>query len=137
VFDHIYACIFSEDRLVVMRSIAAAVKITAAYPEYLLPHKESLLNRLDHSEKKKFKWHLAVLVPRLRLNKTEIRKAWRIIAKWVMDKNESRVVRIISIQALIALARQYPALLNELSHTIQVFKNQNILPVTTGFREFA
>lgn len=55
LFDHIYACIFSEDRLVVMRSIAAAVKITAAYPEYLLPHKESLLDRPDHSEKMKFK----------------------------------------------------------------------------------
>lgn len=56
-FDGLFGCIFNNDRIIAMRSIDAMEKITIIHPEYLIPHKKSLLNILHVSENKEIKWH--------------------------------------------------------------------------------
>lgn len=41
---------------------------------------------------------MALLVSRLKLAKSEIGKVWATLMKWALDKKESKIVRVNSIQ---------------------------------------
>jgi hypothetical protein len=55
---------------------------------------------------KELKWHLALIISRLPLNKEEVAKVWTRLWVWVTDKGESRIVRVNALQALTELLKQ-------------------------------
>lgn len=134
-FDELFACIFNSERIIAMRGIDAVEKVTVSHPEYLAPHKKSLLNILHSAENKEIKWHLALLVSRLNLTKSEMGKVWQTLSNWSLDKKESKIVRVNSIQGLFDLLNQYPVLQNDFDNIIQELSNQNIPAVTARIKK--
>src|SRR5689334_4277556 len=101
-----------------MRSADAIEKITLVNPGYLEPHKESLLGLLNTAQQKELKWHVALLVARLKLNKSELGKAWVTLSGWASDQDESRIVRVNSIQGLFELLEYAPGLRGDFGLTL-------------------
>jgi hypothetical protein len=52
---------------------------------------------------KEFKWHLAQLVVLHELAHDELGEVWKILSHWAMDKKESKIVRVNSLQGLYEL----------------------------------
>jgi hypothetical protein len=104
-FDTLFRLLFHSDRLVVMRAADAIEKITLEKTHYLKKHKKEIIGLLDAAKNKELKWHLALLIPRLPLGLREFNDAWDILAAWTLDKKNSRIVRVNSIQGLFEMTK--------------------------------
>src|SRR5690606_30935237 len=67
-FDKLFAFLFSENQLIVMRAADAVEKITRSHPHYLKTHKKEIFELLERASDKELKWHLAQIISRLKLN---------------------------------------------------------------------
>ena len=103
-FDELFKCLSYTDRIVRMRAADAIEKITLKYPSYLLKHKASLMDLCCTVKDKELKWHLALLIPRLNLSDNEKEIVWKTLSGWAQDKEESKRVRVSSIQAVYEIA---------------------------------
>ena len=65
-FDELFLYLFHPDRLVVMRAADAIEKIAAEKPSYLMKHKNQIIELCYSAFRKEVRWHLALLIPRLR-----------------------------------------------------------------------
>ena len=110
-FDRLFKFLFHPDRIIVMRAADAIEKITINCPQYLLKHKSDLLDLFLNSKNKELKWHLAVIAPRLDLDKKEFAWLWKSLLEWARDKTNSRLVRVAAIQGLFEMARKKKDLL--------------------------
>lgn len=125
-FDDLFKCLFHKDRIVVMRAVDAIEKITIINPSYLARHKKKILELCDQAVNKELMWHLALLVPRLRLTSREVEKVWGTLVKWTMDKTNSRIVRVNSLQGLFDLAKGKKDLIQCLNFTLSEVERENI-----------
>lgn len=91
-----------SDPIVRMRSADALEKATLQHPEWLQPHKPFLLNRIARVEQQEVRWHMAQMIPRLRLSPKERARAFQILMGYLDD--ESRIVKTFAMQALADLA---------------------------------
>ena len=96
------------DPLVRMRAADAAEKVTRQHPEWLVPHKHRLIGDLAATDEAEVRWHVAQMLPRLRLGGGDERKALQILLRYLRD--DSRIVKVSSMQALFDLARRNPML---------------------------
>lgn len=108
-FDVLFSLLFDGDRKVVMRAADAIEKITQSFPRFLGPHKKEILDFLISAGNIEFKWHLALLVPRLKFTKVEAATAWKVLSIWLMDSKESKIVRVNSLQGMCGLLQKFPA----------------------------
>jgi hypothetical protein len=108
LFDALFSGMLSADPIVRMRAADAAEKITAGRPEWLAPYKTVLLTQLSLSDQPEVRWHVALMLPRLRLNVRERGKALAILEGYLEDK--SRIVKTCALQAMADLALADPAL---------------------------
>ncbi len=92
----------SADQVLRMRASDAIEKITAQRPELLQPFKRDLLALAGSSNQKEVRWHLALLVPRLKLRPNEAAAAVEILVDYLRDK--SSIVKTFAMQALADLA---------------------------------
>ncbi|HVZ38601.1 MAG TPA: hypothetical protein VHI13_04950 [Candidatus Kapabacteria bacterium] len=90
------------DPLVRMRCADAAEKVTREHPEYLLPHRRRCLQLLGQSMEQEGRWHLAQMVPRLRLTRAECVTVVEALFRCLADR--SSIVRTLSMQALADLS---------------------------------
>ena len=121
-FEEIIAGLSHDDPLVRMRCADVAEKVSLAHPEWLRPHKRNLLRLAAHSAEQEMRWHLAQMIPRLKLDRDERRRAEAIILVYLDDR--SRIVKTFAIQALFDLAiddmtqrRRLVPLFNELARS--------------------
>lgn len=105
-FDDLFDLVFHKERSIAMRAADAVEKITVKRPQFLKGHKNALLSLLLNAGDIEVKWHVALLVPRLKLTKTELKQCWERLKCWALDTNESRIVRVNAIQALFDLIKQ-------------------------------
>lgn len=105
-FDELFKCLFYKDRIVRMRSADAISKIALRYPSYILRHKADLMDLCCTVNDKELKWHLAFLVPKLNLTDKEKEIVWQRLLGWVLDTEESKIVRVNSLQALFEIAEK-------------------------------
>ena len=98
----------ADDPIVRMRAADAMEKITAFRPEYLAPHKKLLIALAAISREKEVRWHLAQMLPRLKLNRPELQHVVGILTEYFDDS--SSIVKTLAMQALADIARQAPAL---------------------------
>ena len=135
-FNDLFDCIFHPDRVVAMRSIDAVEKITIDHPEYLQAHKLKLLALLDQDSPKEFKWHLPLLIVRLSLSSSETGKVWEKLSQWALDKTESRIVRVHSIQGMFDLLKNYPDLKGDFDLTVEELKQSGIPSIIARLKKF-
>ncbi len=117
LFSDLMAGLLDSDRLVRMRAADAVEKATRTHPEWLQPWKRALLDTISTLEDKELRWHVAQLLPRLRLTSAEKAAAVRILMGYLEDK--SSIVKTFSMQALADLAVQSEKLLEQVTPLIQ------------------
>lgn len=109
LFSVLVAGLSVDDPIVRMRAADAMEKISLTHPEYLLPHKKLLIGLASSSAQKEVRWHLAQMLPRLKLGKKEKRQVAGILLEYSGDN--SSIVKTFAMQALADIARQTPEFL--------------------------
>lgn len=100
-----------------MRAADAIEKITVDRLELLLPYKRELLGLAASSREKEFRWHMALLLPRLKLRGSERLAAMDILHEYLGDG--SSIVRTCAMQGLADLARLDPSLIPRIRPLIE------------------
>jgi len=85
-----------------MRAADAAEKVSAQKPRLLDRHKSELLGLLAETEQIELRWHLAAMIPRLRLTLPERQRAVAALQRYLDDR--SSIVKTFGLQALADLA---------------------------------
>ncbi len=118
-----------------MRAADAIEKITADKYHFLSKHNLSLIELCNLAEDKEFKWHLALLVSRLKLSKDEFDKVWNKLTLWSQDKDESRIVRVNSVQGLFNLLLQNNEKVEEFNGILFSLEKQNIPSINARIKK--
>ncbi len=129
-FDALFKLLQHANRVIAMRAADAAEKISLRRPEYLSPHKHTILQLLVTAAHKEIKWHIAQLVPRLPLSDPELEPVWAMLAGWACNTTESNIVRVNALQALFDLARQNPTWQPAMAGIFAKASKENIPSVT-------
>jgi hypothetical protein len=102
-------CAFDKDAAVRMRAADALEKVSRKRIDELQPYTAALLGLFEETEQQELRWHLAVLLPRLRLNANERRRTSQALARCIDAK--SSIVRTFALQGLADLTVQEPSLI--------------------------
>ena len=102
LFEHVFRGMLSEDPIVRMRAADVVEKVSAVYPECLQPYKEDLLRRVAIVDQQEVRWHVAQMLPRLKLDAKERAIAVDILLGYLEDK--SKIVKTFAMQALAEFA---------------------------------
>jgi hypothetical protein len=122
LFGDLFAGLLAADPLVKMRAADAIEKVTDRRPDLLQRRKGVLLRLAAGSEQPEVRWHVAQMLPRLRLSPAERAAAIGILKSYLTDAGS--IVKACAMQALAEFAerdeRLQPetvALLEELTRT--------------------
>jgi hypothetical protein len=85
-----------------MRAADAAEKASLPRPDLLQPFRTKLLRLLDEATQQELRWHLAQMIPRLRLSKKDRVRAASALRLYLDDR--SSIVKTSAIQAMADLA---------------------------------
>jgi len=80
-----------------------AEKVTRKNPELLAPYRKELLGLLGETMEQELRWHLAVMVPRLRLNANQRQSAMSLLSGYMQDR--SSIVKTYALQGLADIAQ--------------------------------
>jgi hypothetical protein len=116
-FAELFKCLWDDDPIVRMRAADAAEKVTAVRPELLKPHKLELLGLLAEADQIELKWHLAQIVPRLELSRSERARAAAALRRYMEDR--SSIVKTFALQGLADLARQEASMLEPVRRVLE------------------
>jgi hypothetical protein len=100
-----------------MRAADAAEKVSAKKPRLLDRYKAELLGLLAEAEQIELRWHLALMVPRLRLTTPERQRAAAALQHYLDDR--SSIVKTFALQGLTDLARNDFALRSKLKQLLE------------------
>lgn len=101
-FADLFEALFDADPVVRMRAADAVEKISRTHPDLLQPWKRPLLETIATIPDKEVRWHVAQMLPRLKLTSTERDKAVRILMGYLSDT--SSIVKTFAMQALADLS---------------------------------
>jgi hypothetical protein len=134
-FDELFRLVFHQDRALVMRAADAVEKIAAKNPTYLKPHKAELLSVLKNAEHQELKWHIAQLIARIDLDKTELTEAMHILSCWARNKNESKIVRVNALQGLFDIAQTHHEWKNSVLETLALMQHEMVPSIQARIRK--
>lgn len=106
LFPELLRSMWDSDPLVAMRAADAAEKITFTDAHPLQPFKNELLGLAAEAEQPELRWHLALMVPRLKLTPVEQRRAIAIFMDYLSDRGS--IVKTLALQALFDISRMSP-----------------------------
>ncbi len=135
-FDELFSLIFHHERPLVMRAADAVEKITRRQRNYLEPHKDQLLNVLKSADHKELKWHIAQLISRIDLDKKELEDVCHVLKYWALNPNESRIVRVNSLQGLFDLCKDHPALKEDFREVLIRLEHELVPSIQARIRKF-
>ncbi len=104
LFGALFDGMLADDPLIRMRAADAVEKITLAHPEYLRSYKSKLIRQVAKVEQQEVRWHVALMFSRLTLTRKERRVVVGILLDYLKD--ESKIVKTFSMQALADIAEQ-------------------------------
>jgi len=133
-FDELFSLVFHHERTLVMRAIDAVEKVTSKRPEFLITHKYQLLEILNSADHKELKWHIAQLITRVDLSRKELEDVWHILTYWTQNKNESRIVRVNSLQGLFDLSRMHPEFRKDFDKTVATIERERVPSIRARIR---
>jgi hypothetical protein len=94
-------CLWDRDALLRMRAADAAEKLSRDKAVLLQPYKEPLLGLLAEATQQEVRWHLALIIPRLQLSRSECRRVAKILRQYLSDR--SSIVKTFAMQGLTDL----------------------------------
>lgn len=106
-----------QDPLVTMRAADALEKFTRDKPALLQRYKAQLLGLLAETTQQEVRWHLAAMVPRLRLTGAESRRVAHMLEAYLQDR--SSIVKTFAMQGLADLSAQNASLRPEVTELIR------------------
>lgn len=136
-FDELFRYLLSSDRLLAMRAADAIEKITVGTPTWLDSHKRELLQLLNSAKDKELKWHLVLLVSRVKLSGSEVEQVWNKLSGWVKNKSESKIVRVNALQSLYDLSLKYEDRGDDLDHVMKALGKEGIPSINARIRQLA
>jgi HEAT repeat protein len=101
-------CLWDEDARVRMRAADALEKISRKQASALQPHQKELMALARTTTQKEVRWHLAVMLPRLRLTQVESERVAEILESYLEDR--SSIVKTCAMQGLVELSEQCTSL---------------------------
>ena len=116
-FPELIECFWDEDPIVRMRAADAAEKVSVRKPELLQSFKAELLGLAHETTQAELRWHLALMIPRLSLDRAERERATAILQGFLNDR--SSIVKTFAIQALADLAHGDPTREEEVFELLQ------------------
>jgi hypothetical protein len=116
-FRELIKLLWDENPLVRMRAADAAEKVSAKKPRLLDRYKSELLGLLAEAEQIELRWHLATMVPRLRLTPSERQSASAALLRYLEDR--SSIVKTFALQGLADLARNDANLRGKVKHLLE------------------
>jgi hypothetical protein len=125
-FDVLFNFLYNDDRTIVLRAVDTIEKIARNNSEYLQKNKSKILKLTIKTKAPELKWHLSLMIPRLRLTSTETGRFWQILTSWLLDKNEGRIVRVNAMQGLYELLLNNFELLNDFIHSVNQAMQEQI-----------
>jgi len=134
-FDVLFGFLFDKDRKVVMRAADALEKVTLNNHQYLQKHKTRLIQLCFKAVDKELKWHLALLASRLKLTKDELESVRELLTRWALNKDESKIVRVNSIQAMFEILRLDENCEEEFKRILFSLEKQNIPSINARIRK--
>ncbi|HEV3253335.1 MAG TPA: hypothetical protein VG033_02940 [Candidatus Acidoferrales bacterium] len=96
------------DALVQMRSADAVEKITRGRPELLQRYKKRILGTIAENNQPEVRWHVASMIPRLKLTARERGVAVDILFDYLHER--SSIVKTCAMQGLAELAMKHAPL---------------------------
>jgi HEAT repeat protein len=117
LFADLIGGLYDTDPVIRMRAADAIEKSTRQSPELLQRWKFALLAQASRLHDKEMRWHIAQLIPRLKLTPIERETAVQILMGYLNDK--SSIVRTFSMQALADLAQNDGALCAKVTSLIE------------------
>jgi hypothetical protein len=87
-FAEIVGGLSIDDPLIRMRCADVAEKVSRVQPEWLQAHKAALLDLAMRTTQQELRWHLAQMLPRLRLSKKERRGTVAVMFEYLNDKSQ-------------------------------------------------
>lgn len=107
----------SADPVLRMRCADAIEKATVKRPELLIPYKRKLLAELSADQQQEVRWHVAPMLARLPLSRTEERSVLEILLRYTNDR--SSIVKTMAMQAMADLALRSHRLMPEVKRHIE------------------
>ncbi len=102
LFQDLVTGLFDDEPVVRMRAADAMEKISRENPELLQPFKAYLIGLAQHTQQQELRWHIAQMIPRVKLTPAETAKVTGIFFEYLKDK--SKIVVTFAMQALSDLA---------------------------------
>jgi hypothetical protein len=116
-FRELIQCLWDENPVVRMRAADAAEKVSARKPRLLDIHKPELLGLLAEAEQIELRWHLAAMIPRLRLTPPDRLLAAAALQRYLDDR--SSIVKTFALQGLADLAQNDAHLCTNVKHLLE------------------
>jgi hypothetical protein len=98
LFAEVLAATLDDDPVIGMRASDAIEKASAIDPSLLQPHKRIILNKIALISQQEVRWHVALILPRLKLTTKEGDHAISVLFDYLEDK--SSIVKTFAMQAL-------------------------------------
>jgi hypothetical protein len=108
LFSQVFRAMLELNPVIRMRAADAIEKATVTRPDLLQPYKRQVLQEVAVIDQKEIRWHVALMLPRLRLTKREREWALSILFDYLEDK--SSIVRTFAMQGLADLTLEDPRL---------------------------
>jgi HEAT repeat protein len=108
LFGNLFGGMLSDNKVVRMRAADAVEKITRRQPKHLQRYKHKLITRVTQTDQPEVRWHVAQMLPRLKLKLEELPRVVGLLYAYLNDP--SRIVATSAMQALADLAKQFPHL---------------------------
>ena len=102
LFKDLVTGLFDEDPVVRMRAADAMEKLSLENPQSLKPYKTELIRLARQTQQQELRWHMAQMIPRLKLAPKEAETVTDIFFDYLRDK--SKIVVTFAMQALSDLA---------------------------------
>jgi hypothetical protein len=84
------------------------VQISVVHPDWLQPHQRALVSFAELVQEKEVRWHMAQMLPRLKLSAARRRAVIALLFKYLDDG--SAIVKTFSMQALFDMSESDAAL---------------------------
>jgi len=116
-FREVIKCLWDENPVVRMRAADAAEKVSAEKPGLLDRYKAELLGLLAETEQIELRWHLAAMIPRLRLTAPERQRAAQALQRYLDDR--SSIVKTLALQGLADLSQSDATLRSKVKQLLE------------------
>lgn len=108
-----------RDDVIAMRCADVAEKVSAMHPDWLQPFAGDLVKIGGESKQQEVRWHIAQMLPRVRLSRRQRKTAVDLLFEYLGD--DSRIVKIFAVTALADLAAAEAGLRNRLVPVLKQF----------------